>query len=80
MSLRRELDRVAAGAGTLRRDPAHTPADVPFVAVTDQPLKAWLAGQLWLDTSRVGPLASHPLWVKLRDGSFTHVAWLTLED
>lgn len=80
MTLRSELGRVADESRAARRDRPGTPADIPFVAVTDSPLEAWLPGKLWLDTSRVGPLGSHPLWVKLRDGSFTHVAWLVLDD
>lgn len=79
-TLRQEVARLDRDAGAIRRDQPAPPAAPPFCAVTPHPLEAWRAGQLWLDTGTVGPLGSHPLWVKLFDGSYTHVAWLVLDD
>ncbi|WP_076260890.1 hypothetical protein [Intrasporangium flavum] len=78
-TLRREVARVDAEIAAARRgEPAPRPKP-PFVAVTANPHRDWPAGKLWLDTGTVGPLGSHPLWVLLYDGSFTHVAWLVLD-
>ena len=79
-TLRREVTQLDRDVEAIRRDRPQPPAAPPFCAVTPNPLEAWRAGQLWLDTGTVGPLGSHPLWVRLFDGSFTHVAWLVLDD
>lgn len=79
-TVRGEVARLDAAHLALRRDPPSVPKPIPFARVTASPSPLWKAGTLWLDTGTVGPLGAHPLWVKLFDGSYTHVAWLVLSD
>lgn len=57
-----------------RRQPA--PTTPAFVKVSPWPVAAWPVGTCWLDTTTIGPLSSHPLLVKLEDGTWDQVAWL----
>jgi hypothetical protein len=75
-----ELERLTDDSEAVRRDQPVPLAAPPFCVVSAVPPVSGLAGTLWLDTGTVGPLGSHPLWVRLFDGSFTHVAWLVLDD
>lgn len=50
--------------------------ELPNVQVAPEPVEMWPVGTAWMDTLTVGPLGSHPLKVKLADGTWDRVAWL----